>query len=122
MNKLLYLTLPLSLLSGVAMSEDGAQTADSGPSIDLPALIRQCEECHGPGGRPPAQDIPRIAGMDVADFEQAIAEFYYYERHCPDWTPQTASGAEGGSTTMCNIASTLSEEETRALARHFDAR
>jgi cytochrome c553 len=47
-----------------------------------------------------------------------MAQFYYFERHCPGKRPQTESG-EGSATSMCSIASTLSDAEVLSLAQYF---
>lgn len=114
MTKPRYLLLFLLLLPIMLFAEDGVQ------EVDLPALIKQCEGCHGPNGDSTREDVPSLSGKPISLIEESMAQFYYFERHCPGKRPQTESG-EGAATSMCSIASTLSDAEVLALAQYFNA-
>lgn len=91
------------------------------PEVDLPALVAQCESCHGPEGVSGRPDVPSLAGLPADRFIAALEAFYFYERHCPTVEPQ-GSGASGAPDDMCSIASYLSDEERWALAGFFASR
>lgn len=116
MNKPIY-PLTLSLLLSVAFfaSSDGFAAAN------LKSLIKQCDACHGPGGHPERGDVSPLAGMPISKFKEAMAQFYYFERHCPDKRPRTEKGT-GSSNNMCSIASTLSDEEVMTLAQFYNSK
>ena len=86
--------------------------------IDVQSRIVECEGCHGPNGNSTRDDVPILAGRPAAEIEEGMAEFYFYERHCPTVTPQSGSGS-GTPLSMCNVANSLSKEEVQALARYF---
>jgi len=113
MNKPIYLLIIPLLFSAVFFLSDSTLAA-----TDLQALIKQCDSCHGPNGQPTRGDVPALAGKPVSVVKEAMAQFYYFERHCPDKRPMTEKGT-GSSTNMCSIASTLSDEEIMALAEFY---
>jgi sulfide dehydrogenase cytochrome subunit len=86
--------------------------------IDLQSLIVECEGCHGPNGNSTRDDVPILAGRPATEIEEGIAEFYFYERHCPTVTPQYGD-RPATPMNMCKVANTLSKEEVRALAQYF---
>ncbi len=114
MNKPRYLLIFLLLFPAVLFAEEGMQ------EVDLPALIKQCEGCHGPNGNSTRDDVPPLAGKPISLIEESMAQFYYFERHCPGKRPITEDG-EGAATSMCSIAATLSDAETLALAQYFNS-
>ena len=120
MSKTKYILLLLLLFPFVSITSADTRTMEDIPKKDLLVLIKQCESCHGFKGNSTRNDIPSLAGKPVAESQEAIVQFYYYERHCPEKTPRTG-GIAGSSTTMCSIASTLSEAEVLALGRYFRA-
>jgi len=115
MNKPTCLVILPLLLSVVPFVSSEALAAK-----DLQDLIRQCDACHGPAGHSERKDVPALAGISMANFKEAMAQFYYFERHCPGKRPITEKGT-GSSTTMCSIASTLSDEEIESLAQRYNA-
>ena len=115
MNKPTYLlTLPL-LFSAVFILSSDALAANN-----LQDLITQCDACHGPNGHSEHDDVPPLAGIPISKFKEAMAQFYYFERHCPGKKPRTEKGT-GSSTTMCSIASTLSGDEVQMLAQFYNS-
>ena len=118
MSKPGYLLILLLLFPTVSFTNEDVQPETDVQEIDLPALIKQCEGCHGPKGHSTRDDIPSLAGKPISLIEEYMAQFYYFERHCPGKKPQTESG-EGSAISMCSIASTLSDAEVLALAQYF---
>ena len=118
MNKPIYPLILLLLFPAILFANDDVKPAVDVQEIDLPALIKQCEGCHGPKGHSIRDDIPALAGKPVSLIEECMAQFYYFERHCPGKRPRTESG-EGSATSMCSIASTLSDAEVLSLAQYF---
>ena len=118
MMKAKYILISLLLLPLNTVAEQGVVAEDREEAIDLQALITECEGCHGPNGNSGREDIPNLAGQPVEKIEQSIAQFYYYERHCPTKVPQH-DGQEGNPMDMCAIANSLSTAEIQALAQYF---
>jgi sulfide dehydrogenase cytochrome subunit len=117
MNKAKLLTI-LLLLSLMSVAQQDVVSEDLEQEIDLQALIKQCEGCHGPRGNSTREDVPTLAGKPVAAIEESITQFYYYERHCPTKTP-VHDGNEGNPSDMCTVANSLSKAEIQALAEYF---
>jgi cytochrome subunit of sulfide dehydrogenase len=88
---------------------------------DLPALIQECESCHGPKGVSTDVDIPSLAGLSAQHIQQAMDQFYFYERHCPTTTYRHGEHESSPPLNMCSIASGLGDEEVLALAEYFAA-
>ena len=118
MNKPASLLILLLLIPAVCFATDDVRPEVERQEVDLPALVKQCEGCHGPNGNSTRVDIPSLAGKPASLIEEYMAQFYYFERHCPGKRPQTESG-EGSATSMCSIASTLSDAEVLSLAQYF---
>ena len=118
MSKAGYLPILLLFLSTVSFANDDMQPEVDAQAVDLPALIKQCEGCHGPKGNSTRNDTPSLAGKPISMIEESMAQFYYFERHCPGKRPQTESG-EGSAISMCSIAATLSDAEVLSLAQYF---
>lgn len=85
---------------------------------DLQAVIDECEACHGPNGMSAQDDIPSVAGMDPAKLQEALMEFYYFERHCTTTTYRYGDRPKT-PLNMCNVATTLGDEDRVAIAEHF---
>ena len=118
MNKPTCLLILLLLIPAICFANDDVKSEVDVQEVDLPALIKECEGCHGPKGVSIRDDIPSLAGKPASLIEECMAQFYYFERHCPGKRPQTESG-EGSATSMCSIASTLSDAEVLSLAQYF---
>ena len=112
-----FLTI-LLLLPLMSVAQQDIVSEDLGQEIDLQALIKQCEDCHGPRGNSTREDVPKLAGKSVAAIEESITQFYYYERHCPTKTP-VHDGKQGNPSDMCTMANSLSKAEIKALAEYF---
>jgi len=115
-----YFLIPLLLLPLNAVAQQDVVAEDLDEAIDLQALIIECEGCHGPNGNSTREDIPKLAGQPVDKIEGSIAQFYYYERHCPTKVPQHGD-QQGNPMDMCAIANSLSTAEILALAQYFAA-
>jgi cytochrome c553 len=114
-----FLTV-LLLLPMMSVAQQDVVSENLEQEIDLQALAKQCEGCHGPGGNSTRDDVPDLRGLAVADIEEGITEFYYYERHCPTKTP-VYDGKAGNPLDMCTVANSLSKAEIKALAQHFSS-
>ena len=121
MLKITYSLVLLFLVPAISSAQQDIVAEDLGQEVDLPALIEKCEGCHGPNGHSTRDDIPNLAGKPIGEIEESIAQFYYYERHCPTKTPQY-DGREGSPMDMCSIANSLSKVEIQALAKYFATR
>lgn len=113
-----YFLIPLLLLPLNTIAQQDVVAEDLDQAVDLQALIIQCEGCHGPNGNSAREDIPKLAGQSVDKIEESIAQFYYYERHCPTKVPEH-DGRAGNPMDMCAIANSLSTAEIQALAKYF---
>ena len=89
--------------------------------IRVPELVRECESCHGPRGVSNQDDIPTLAGQPADDILDSLAQFYFYERHCPTTKYRHGDHENPPDLNMCNISSALSQAEKMALAEHFAA-
>ena len=110
--------IPVMCFAQQAVVAQDVVAEDIEQEVDLQALIQQCEGCHGPNGNSTRDDVPVLAGKPVSKIEESIAQFYYYERHCPTKTP-THEGRDGNPMDMCAIANSLSKAEIQALAQYF---
>ncbi len=113
-----YFLLLLLFLPVVVVAQDNATSTRPDQSIDLQALVKRCESCHGHHGKSVRNDIPDLAGKPSSEIEAEIAEFNYYERHCPAKIPDGGDLLEF-PISMCDIANTLSKEEIQSLAQYF---
>jgi cytochrome c553 len=113
-----YFLILLLLVPIYSVAQQDVVAEDREQAIDLQTLIEQCEGCHGPNGESTREDIPGLAGQDEAKIEESIAQFYYYERHCPTKVPEY-DGHEGNPMDMCAVANSLSTAEIQALAHYF---
>lgn len=120
--KTLASTLPLVLMMPITLQASGPDD-ESLQTLgqDLPALIAECESCHGPGGVSDQPDIPSLAGKSVGYIQESIDQFYFYERHCPTTTYRHGEHEYSPPMNMCSIASGLSDEEVLALGEYFSA-
>ena len=89
-----------------AAASVGAMLATRGRWADkLPA----CDQCHGPGGRGVGGDFPAIAGQGAA----------YLTNQLTAW--KTGARPPGPMGLMAQVARKLSDDEVRAVARHYAA-
>jgi len=85
---------------------------------DLPALVAECESCHGPGGVSADPDVPSLAGKSETYIREVLDQFYYYERHCSTTTYRYGDKPKTPMS-MCNVANSLSEADKEAVAKYF---
>jgi len=119
----------LVVLLASLMAHAEAQEEPSLPGKGLPPvsdeqilpLVQVCENCHGPNGAAPTHaGVPVIAGKSAEDILQALEQFYFYERHCPDVEYRNKDG-DKVIQNMCEITNGLNRQEALALGRHFEA-
>jgi cytochrome subunit of sulfide dehydrogenase len=97
---------PAALMIGVlALGAAGTAAAEEITPAELAVLAGGCANCHGTDGRLEGGAGPAIAGESATVIEAKLLAFR------GDETP--------GATIMPRIAKGFSEDELRALARHF---
>jgi sulfide dehydrogenase cytochrome subunit len=92
--------------------------ASSASGGDIPALIDECEACHGPGGVSTQDDVPDLAGRSAEELVAAIEAFGTYQRHCST-TTYRSGGRPKTPTNMCSVANTLTGHDRQVIAEHF---
>jgi cytochrome c553 len=90
-------SLSLLAAAGTALA-DGRASAGKEKSED-------CGDCHGPDGAGDGDTIPAIAGMPVAQFKQAMADY--------------KSGKRNASKMMIKQGNRLSEQDIADLAAYY---
>ena len=115
-----YFLLLLLFFPVVAVAQDSTVAGDLDQGVDLPALVKRCEGCHGHNGNSVRDGVPDLAGKASGVIEASITQFYYYERHCPAKIPD-GGNLLGFPLSMCDIANTLSKKEIQTLAQFFEA-
>lgn len=107
--------LRLVLLTSLAMFVGRAAPAD-----ELDDLIENCNSCHGDNGASQWSDVPIIAGIDA--FVHSEALFLYRDQARPCAESEFRQGdTERPATSMCDVASALSDTTIKALADHYSA-
>lgn len=90
-----------------ALSGEAAGAGTVGVAGVSSGTLAGCVACHGADGKGRGQrDIPILGGQSAAYLEQALADYAANRR---------------SSAVMQNAAATLTQQERRALARHFAA-
>ena len=92
--------------------------SSSTPAADVSHLVSECEACHGPKGASSQPDVPSLTGKSVNYLREVLDQFYRHERHCKTTTYRHGDRAKT-PVSMCNVASSLSEDEKQALAEYF---
>ena len=90
----------------------------SASAQDTPALIDECEACHGTGGVSTQDDVPALAGRSSEELIAAIEAFSTYQRHCSTTTYRSGDRPKT-PTNMCSVANTLSGRDRQAIAEYF---
>jgi len=90
-------------------------------ATDISSLIKVCEGCHGSSGVSTEPDIPSLAGKSIKHIQEAMDQFYFYERHCPTTTYRHGEHDARPPMNMCSIASSLSDEEILELGEYFSS-
>ena len=93
-----------------------------GPAIagELDALVENCNSCHGDNGVSRWSDVPTIAGIDPFVHSEALYIYRDQARPCTE-SKFRQGDTERPATSMCDIASALSDTTIKALAEHYAA-
>ena len=85
---------------------------------DVDALMKGCNDCHGPGGVSQASDVPSLAGFP--EFVQSDALYLYRdeERPCTESKYRHGDTARP-ATSMCAVAAELSDDDIDAVAAAY---
>jgi sulfide dehydrogenase cytochrome subunit len=85
---------------------------------DVSELVEPCAGCHGKDGASTESDIPIIGGNSVTYIMDTMVAFREKERPCEE-TEIRAGPRKGETDDMCNIATGLSDAETKLVAEYF---
>jgi len=83
-------------------------------------LLKQCEDCHGPGGISSHGDVPTIAGHNAAFIEKTLRSYQVWGRPCIKSTYRHGDTSRP-KTDMCQVAEGLTGEDIKAVSAHFAA-
>jgi len=92
----------------------------SANAVDVDALMKGCNDCHGEGGVSQSADVPTLAGYP--EFVHVDALYLYQDegRPCVDSEYQRGDTSRA-ATNMCAVAAELSEDDIDALAAAYAA-
>jgi len=85
---------------------------------DVDALMKGCNDCHGPGGVSQASDIPNLAGFPEFVHSDALYIYRDEERPCAESKYRHGDTARP-ATSMCAVAAKLSDDDIDALAAAY---
>ena len=85
---------------------------------DTESIITNCNDCHGIDGVSTESDIPIIAGQSSMVLEDALIAFSQSERPCSEINYRKGDRSRP-STTMCEIASSLTENQILTLSEYY---
>jgi len=86
---------------------------------DLDSLVADCNDCHGKQGISTDSDVPTIAGQAYIVLEENMMAYADEERPCPV-SKYRHGDMERPSTTMCELAASLSEDDITVLSKHYE--
>ena len=87
---------------------------------DVDALMKGCNDCHGPGGVSQSSDVPSLAGFP--EFVHSDALWVYQDEARPCAMGAFRQGdTSRPDTNMCDAAAELSDDEIEAIAAHYAA-
>lgn len=85
---------------------------------DVNALMKDCNDCHGPGGVSQVGDIPSLAGFPEFVHSDALYLYRDNERPCAE-SKYRHGDTSRAPTTMCAIAAKLSDDDIDAIAAAY---
>jgi len=85
---------------------------------DVDALMKGCNDCHGPGGVSQASDIPSLAGFPEFVHSDALYLYRDEERPCSESKYRHGDTARP-AISMCAVAAELSDDDIDALAAAY---
>ncbi len=85
---------------------------------DVDALMKGCNDCHGPGGVSQASDIPSLAGFPEFVHSDALYLYRDEERPCAE-SKYRHGDTSRAAISMCAVAAKLSDDDIDALAAAY---
>jgi len=85
---------------------------------DVDALMKGCNDCHGPGGVSQASDIPSLAGFPEFVHSDALYIYRDEERPCAE-SKYRHGDTSRAAISMCAVAAKLSDDDIDALAAAY---
>ena len=85
---------------------------------DVDALMKGCNDCHGPGGVSQASDVPSLAGFPEFVHSDALYLYRDEERPCSESKYRHGDTARP-ATSMCAVATELSDDDIDAVAAAY---
>ncbi len=83
---------------------------------DVSRLARECGDCHGRNGNSTDPKVPNIAGYSASYIKDALEDYRDGERPALKYREE-----DGDETDMTEIAKKLSDEDIKAIAKHYAA-
>lgn len=85
---------------------------------DIKKVTEVCASCHGKGGASTEHDVPIIGGYSEGFLVDNLKAYKNKDRACPE-TEYRSGSKKGSKTSMCKIASELSDSEVQQVAQFF---
>jgi sulfide dehydrogenase cytochrome subunit len=95
-----------------------ATTFSAANAGDVDALMKGCNDCHGPGGVSQASDIPSLAGFPEFVHSDALYIYRDEERPCAE-SKYRHGDTSRAAISMCAVAAKLSDDDIDALAAAY---
>jgi sulfide dehydrogenase cytochrome subunit len=96
----------------------GMAPVSSALSASLDNLLKTCSYCHGKDGASTDSEVPIIGGYSVEFLVNNIKAYRDHDRDCPD-TKYRSGPDKGKTTSMCQIAKDLKDNDMRQIAVHL---
>ncbi len=106
----------LALIAGSALC--GMTLLNVAQAADVQDLVGDCETCHGKDGISSEPTVPTIAHASAFYASDTMIMFQEKDRPCAEMEYPSGDN-KGKTTTMCEIADDLDEDEIMALAEHY---
>lgn len=116
-SAMLVMAVGLSARAEESLPSDDMQVVSE---KELQFLVGECSACHGKDGVSSSENIPSLAGKSAEEILEAVEQFYFYERHCPDAEYQFGA-PKSGARNMCDIADRLTKQEVLAIGHYFES-
>jgi sulfide dehydrogenase cytochrome subunit len=87
-------------------------------AADINAIANSCNDCHGKDGVSEWPEVPTIAGMPEVVHADALYIYADGDRPCSE-SKFRQGDTSRPATTMCKIASELSDDDKDGLAAHY---
>lgn len=107
-------------LLGLGVLLSAVLTVDA-TAADIAKLAAHCDDCHGKDGASTESKIPIIGGYSAVYISDSLAAYAEESRPCEE-IKYPAGEHKGETTTMCEVAKKLSEEETNQIAEHYESK